>query len=184
MDRLGEKSYFGICFTPTFPLKVEECHQLALFLFANPFTSFRETRNIINNIAVFPSKQNLINSLKHELEKITFSSSTCHDIILAAFNTKFIGWFSVYSFPAMTEINKVADILHIPNALFLNMLLELTINDNLEIGKMEEFLEKFGSSLTEYQINKTLDLYNLKKNEFKLNDSLKNGIQIQLFNSL
>jgi hypothetical protein len=184
MDRQGEKSYFGICFTPAFPLKVEDCHQLALFLFANPFTSFRETRNIINNISAFPSIQHILNSLNQQLSKVLITSDKNETLLLDAFNTKFNIWFSYYSFPVFSEIKEVTEILKIPPILFLNILLEALISNDLGVEKMIDFLSKFGSILNEHEIDKILDSFILKNDNYQFTNNSKNGIQIQLFNSI
>ena len=183
MDKIEYKYFFGIRFPSDFPFTDKQCCQLALYLFANPYTSFYEARNIINNFKVFPSKQYVLNSLEHECSIFLTKGNNNEETLLKAFNSKFEVWFSVYSFPTIAEINEVVDIYQIPKKHFLSFILEMLTCNSFGIDLMTDYLSNFDSILNENEINEILDLYILKKNQNQLTTNPKNGIQLQLFNS-
>jgi len=177
---LTYKYHFGIQFPSDFPFTDDQCYQLALHLFANPFTSYYESRNIINNINVFPSKQYVLNTLKQQLSKVLTNYCTNESHILEAFNKKSIRWFSIYSFPQISEVNTVLEISKFPQELILEFLIDALINNNLGHEKVIEFLSRFLTILNEDSINKVLDYYNLANNKCQIAAS-KYGIQTTLF---
>jgi len=180
MDKPDINIYFGIKFPSEFPMTDEESYQLALFLFGNPYTTYDESKRIINNISHFPSPQYVLRTLRQELLKIVETPDKNEEFLLTGFKNKYLDWFRFNIFPEKDEIIEVSKILGFPKEKILAVILDWLILSDLQIIRMKEFILKYYEMLTEEEIDKVLDKYNHGINRIIQNICDENGVQLHL----
>lgn len=160
--------YFGLEFSGDFAYGQEAHRQVAKFLFANPYTLPEEARRIMNSLDEWTSVDQLVNSLKIEVEKISQLNFSAFDEakVQNPFVGKTFSWAYVFSCPTLREVQEVEKLFQtLPKNFLLDHLLIAVCDDRMPSQKIVDYLLNYISALSVETTDYLLDMFKAKSAE-------------------